>query len=154
MTSLCHPLSPQQSRMFVTAFAPVAFTPSSLPCGNPTSRYPSSPLRLQDFGFPYHSLVEIPGPPRYAHNPLCARHAPRPRRNLLRLALCLILIACCLKENIGFRSICFTGLNRFTLSHCGSHTPLPTLESALTSWTPRLCTGCLLGFTGLGLSPS
>lgn len=133
MTSSCHPLFPQQSQMLVTAFAPVTFMPSSLLCSNPTSRYPSSPLRLQDFSFLYHSMVEIPRPPRYAHNPLCARHALGPRRNLLRLALCLILVACCQREDIGFHSIYITGLNRFTLSHCGSHTPLPTLKSALTS---------------------
>ena len=37
-----------------------------------------------------------------------------------------------------------TGLNRFTLSHCGSRTPLPTLKPGLTTQAPRLCTGCPL----------
>ena len=132
MTSSCHPLFPQQSQMLVTAFAPVTFMPSSLLCSNPTSGYPSGPLRLQDFDFPYHSMVETPRPPRYVHNPLCARHALGPRRNLLRLASCLTLVACYLWKDIGFRSILITRQNRFTLSHCGSHTPLPTLKSALT----------------------
>ena len=132
MTSSCHPLFPQQSQMFVTAFAPVTFMPSSLLCSNPTSTCPSSPLRLQDFSFLYHSIVETPRPPRYTYNLSCARYALGPRRNLLRLALCLILVACCHKENIGFRSFYITGLNRFTLSHYGSHTPLPTLKSSLT----------------------
>ena len=47
-----------------------------------------------------------------------------------------------------------TGLNRFTLSHCGSHAPLPTLKPGLAASVPRLCTGCSLRFTGSGLSPN
>lgn len=47
-----------------------------------------------------------------------------------------------------------TRLNSFTLSCCGSRTPLPTLKPNLTVSVPRLCTGCSLGFTRVGLSPT
>ena len=47
-----------------------------------------------------------------------------------------------------------TRLNHFTLSHCGSHTPMPTLKPNLATSAPRLGTGCSLGFTGFGLSPN
>lgn len=47
-----------------------------------------------------------------------------------------------------------TRLNSFTLSCCGSRTPLPTLKPSLTVSVPRLCTGCSLGFTRVGLSPT
>jgi hypothetical protein len=63
------------------------------------------------------------------------------------------IAACDLKEGIDFRSLYLTGLYRFTLSHCGSCTPLPTLKPHLAALAPRLCAGCLLGFTGRGLSP-
>ena len=46
-----------------------------------------------------------------------------------------------------------TRLHRFTLAYFGSHAPLPTLTSRLAALTPRLCTGCLLRFPGIGLSP-
>lgn len=46
-----------------------------------------------------------------------------------------------------------TGLNRFTLSHCGSHTPLPTLKPHLAVPAPRLSIDCLLNFIEMGLSP-
>ena len=55
-------------------------------------------------------------------------------------------------EHIGFRSLYITGLNHFTLSHCGSRTPLPTLKPGLTASAPRLSTSCLPSFTGLGIS--
>ena len=46
-----------------------------------------------------------------------------------------------------------TGLIGFTLSHFGSHTPLPTLKSDLAASTPRLSTDCRLCFVGSGLPP-
>lgn len=46
-----------------------------------------------------------------------------------------------------------TGLNSFTLMHCGSRTPLPTLKHHLTASAPRLSTDCLLGFVGQGIPP-
>ena len=64
------------------------------------------------------------------------------------------ITACDHRESIGFRSLLLTGLYRFTLSHCGSRTPLPTLKPHLTAPASRLCTGCLLGFTGFGISPN
>ena len=70
------------------------------------------------------------------------------------LALRTRITACDLKDGIGFRSILLTGVYRFALSHCGSCTPLPTLKPHLAALAPRLCTGCLLGFTGAGLSPA
>ena len=42
-------------------------------------------------------------------------------------------------EHIGFRSLYITKLNHFTLSHCGSRTPLPTG----TSLTSLLALGAL-----------
>ena len=64
-----------------------------------------------------------------------------------------VLAACGMKDYLGFRSICLTGLNRFTVSHCGSRTPLPTLKPHLAAPAPRLSTGCSLRFAGQGLSP-
>ena len=43
--------------------------------------------------------------------------------------------------------VTITRLNRFTLSHFGSHTPLSTLKSHVTISIPRLGTGCWLNFT-------
>ena len=96
---------------------------SSLLCRDPTSGRPSSPLRLQDFNFLYPLLQETVRPPRYACNPLCARHAlltpaESPRTRLTSDSCCLRL-----RGKIGFRTMRLTGLNRFTLSHCGSRTP-------------------------------
>jgi len=48
-----------------------------------------------------------------------------------------VLTACCIEDYIGFRSLLITGLNRFTLSHCGSRTPCPTLKPHLTASAPR-----------------
>lgn len=47
-----------------------------------------------------------------------------------------------------------TRLTGFTLSHYGSHTSLPTLKPNLAIAAPRLCTDCLPGFVGAGVSPS
>ena len=82
-----------------------------------------------------------------------ARHALRPRRNLRILAYRLRIAACCDRKHIGFRSLYMTGLNHFTLSHCGSRTPLPTLKPHLTASAPRLSTDCLPSFIGSGVSP-
>ena len=65
----------------------------------------------------------------------------------------LVLSACGIKDYLGFRSVYLTGLNRFTVSHCGSRTPMPTLKPHLTASAPRLSTDCSLCFVGQGLSP-
>ena len=65
----------------------------------------------------------------------------------------LYIAACGVEEHIGFRSLLLTGLNHFTLSHCGSRTPMPTLKPNLTASAPRLSTGCSLNFAGQGISP-
>ena len=39
------------------------------------------------------------------------------------------------------------------LTHCGSHTPIPTLKPDLAASDPRLDTGRSLDFTGSGLPP-
>ena len=65
----------------------------------------------------------------------------------------LVLSACGIEDYLGFRSIYLTGLNRFTVSHCGSRTPMPTLKPHLTASAPRLSTDCSLCFVGQGLSP-
>jgi hypothetical protein len=85
--------------------------------------------------------------------PLYARHALRPRRNLPILAYrirhyCLLRL-----ETHRLPLSTITGLNRFTLSHCGSHTPMPTLKPHLAASAPRLGTDCLLRFVRSGLSP-
>ena len=61
----------------------------------------------------------------------------------------------CLRPKLEYRLplVVLTRLNRFTLSHYGSRTPLSTLHAGLTASHARLSTGCLLGFTGSGLSP-
>ena len=65
----------------------------------------------------------------------------------------LVLTACGIEDYLGFRSLYLTGLNRFTVSHCGSHTPMPTLKPHLAASAPRLSTDCSLRFVGQGLSP-
>ena len=64
------------------------------------------------------------------------------------------IAVCCERKHIDFRTLLLTGLNCFTLTHCSSHTPLPTLKPNLAASAPRLCTGCSLDFTGAGLSPT
>ena len=61
----------------------------------------------------------------------------------------------CLRPKLEYRLplVVLTRLNRFTLSHYGSRTPLSTLHAGLTASHARLSTGCLLGFAGSGLSP-
>ena len=61
----------------------------------------------------------------------------------------------CLRPKLGYRLplVVLSRLNRFTLSHYGSRTPLSTLHAGLMASHARLSTGCLLGFTGSGLSP-
>ena len=61
----------------------------------------------------------------------------------------------CLRPKLGYRLplVVLSRLNRFTLSHYGSRTPLSTLHAGLTASHARLSTGCLLGFAGPGLSP-
>ena len=62
---------------------------------------------------------------------------------------------CCLRPEARSRLpyYKFTGLIGFTLSHFGSHTPLPTLKSGLAASIPRLSTDCWLCFVGSGLTP-
>ena len=61
----------------------------------------------------------------------------------------------CLRPKVEYRLplVVLSRLNRFTLSHYGSRTPLSTLHAGLTASHARLSTGCLLGFSGSGLSP-
>ena len=61
----------------------------------------------------------------------------------------------CLRPKLEYRLplVVLSRLNRFTLSHYGSRTPLSTLHAGLTASHARLSTGCLLGFAGPGLSP-
>lgn len=66
-----------------------------------------------------------------------------------------MLIAVCGKRKyIDFHSLLLTGLISFTLSHCGSYAPLPTLKPCLAALAPRLSTGCSLNFTRVGISPT
>src|SRR5574344_142198 len=66
-----------------------------------------------------------------------------------------MLIAVCGKRKyIDFHAFLLTGLISFTLSHCGSYAPLPTLKPHLTVSAPRLSTGCSLNFARVGVSPT
>jgi len=66
-----------------------------------------------------------------------------------------MLIAVCGKRKyIDFHSLLLTGLISFTLPHCGSYAPLPTLKPYLTASAPRLSTGCSLDFARVGISPT
>ncbi len=90
------------------------------------------------------TCVETVRHPRYACTPLCARHAlltpvGSPQSCLTTGSYCLLLRG---KYRLPLFKI--TGLNRFTLSHCGSRTSLPTLKPCLATRAPRLCTGCPL----------
>ena len=126
---------------------------SPLLCVSPTSDRSSGSLRLQDFNCPY--LAEPARPPRYTDTTFV-----RSPRSLTPTKPTIIshndyhIAACDQEEGIGFRSILLTGLYRFTLSHCGSRTPLPTLKPHLTASASRLCTDCLLCFIGFGFSPN
>ena len=138
----CWPLRSTHFHGFLHYYEPVRLLacfllPSSLLCAQ--GRIPSS------------EHVRSPG---YTHCTLHARHALRPRRNLRILAFRLRIAACCVLNRIGFRSIYITRLNHFTLSHCGSHAPLSTLNPDLTALDPRLGTHCLPCFIGLGGSPN
>ena len=127
---------------------------SSLLWFSPTSDKPLGSLRLQDLNRPYldSGICQT--------SQVCRYYLVRSPRSLTPTeptAFSLIdcrITACDPEDGIGFRSIYLTGLYCFTLSHCGSRTPLPTLKPHLAALAPRLCTGCLLGFTGLGLSPN
>ena len=61
----------------------------------------------------------------------------------------------CLRPKLGYQLplVVLSRLNRFTLSHYGSRTPLSTLHAGLSASHARLSTGCSLGFAGSGLSP-
>ena len=76
-----------------------------------------------------------------------------PRRNLTKSRLSTR--HCCLRPGGGYRLPFYklTRLNRFTLSHCGSCAPLPTLKPNLAASAPRLSTGCSLRFARCGLKP-
>ena len=57
-------------------------------------------------------------------------------------------------RHIDIRMFILTRFYSFTLSHYGSQAPLSTLKPSFTASAPRLSTGCLLDFTGTGLSPA
>jgi hypothetical protein len=82
----------------------------------------------------HQKLPDLPGTHIVS---LYARHALQPRRNLRTLAK--TSTHCCLlpfpRHRLPHDGI--TGLNRFTLSHCGSHTPCPTLNPSLAASAPR-----------------
>ena len=69
---------------------------------------------------------------------------------------CMTDTHCCLRHRRMSRLPLYalTRLTGFTLSHYGSHTSLPTLKPNLTIAAPRLCTDCLPGFVGTGVSPT
>ncbi len=103
---------------------------------------------------PLTTLWSLPDLPGMQVLPLCARHAlltptesPQPR------VFGWFLLPATLRTVSASALYYFTGLHRFTVSHCGSRTPLPTLKPHLTASAPRLSTGCSLRFTGSGLSP-
>ena len=137
--------------LFAAPFAPLAFTVSSLLWSSPTPAVSFTSLRCFT-SLKSHTLWEHDRSPRYAYDTLCARHALRPRRNLRILACRLRIAACCGRLSHRLPLTHVTRLNRFTLSHCGSRTPLATLKPNLAASAPSLSTGCLPGFTGRGIS--
>ena len=118
-------------------------TVSSLLCSDPTSDRPSSSLHLQDFNRPYHFHGDGQISQVCVYSFVCS---PRSRTPVESPRTRLSPGSCCLLPQEGHRlpHLRITGLNRFTLSYCGSHTPLSTLKPCLAAQAPRLCTGCPL----------
>ena len=153
MTSLCRICFRFGNDCLLTPSLRLFSQVSSLLWFSPTSDKPSGSLRLQDLNRPYldSGICQT--------SQVCRYYLVRSPRSLTPTeptAFSLIdcrITACDPEDGIGFRSIYLTGLYCFTLSHCGSRTPLPTLKPCLAALAPRLCTGCLLGFTGFGISP-
>ena len=154
MTSLCRICFRFGNDCLLTPSLRLFSQVSSLLWFSPTSDKPSGSLRLQDLNRPYldSGICQT--------SQVCRYYLVRSPRSLTPTeptAFSLIdcrITACDPEDGIGFRSIYLTELYCFTLSHCGSRTPLPTLKPCLAALAPRLCTGCLLGFTGFGLSPN
>ena len=99
---------------------------------------------VQDYRF-----TEPARPPRYAG--ITFARSPRsidPGGISPASRLRLVLAACDQEDGIGFRSFLLTGLYRFTVSHCGSHAPLPTPKPRLTASAPRLSTGARYALPG------
>lgn len=116
-----------------------------------------SALRLQDVACTYRSF--FPRGTRQisrvcTHYFVCSPRSIDPGGTYTLSRSRVPISACGVEEHIGFHSSYLTGLNRFTLAHCGSHTPMPTLKPRLTASAPRLGTGCSLCFARPGISPS
>ena len=98
-----------------------------------------------------NSCAENGRSPRYTVIPnVCSPCSQTPADQVYS---CITNKPCCLRPYTGNRLPLnvLTRLNHFTLARYSSHTPLPTLKPNLAALAPRLCTGCLLGFTGSGL---
>ena len=104
-------------------------------------------LHFQDFACPYQPLLCV-GDRQISQ--VCVKYLCMlatlydPDGTYVLLRYRVHITACCTTERIGFRLSLLTRLNRFTLSHCGSHTPMPTLKPNLAASAPRLSTGCPL----------
>lgn len=112
--------------------------------------------RLVLFGLvgPYH-YWRTPDLPGTLHLPYARSPCPTPPADpaLSRFTT----THCCLRWRHATSTSSMFILTRFysfTLSHYGSQAPLSTLKPSFTASAPRLSTGCLLDFTGTGLSPA
>jgi hypothetical protein len=144
---------PLRERLLADPFAPPAFTGfiTTMSQSDFWQTFGVSPFTRLQLPLPYfRNLSDLPG----MQTLLCTLATlSDPGGTYGILAYRTRIAACDQKESIGFRTVYLTGLYRFTLLHCGSCTPLPTLKPHLAATAPRLCTGCLLGFTGRELSP-
>ena len=112
-------------------------------CSDPTSDRSSGSLHCQDFNRPYrfhrNGQISQVCTCSFVRSPRSMTPAESPRSRLSTGS-------CCLRPRRGSRlpHVTLTGLNRFTLSYCGSRTSLPTLKPCLAARAPRLRTGCPL----------
>lgn len=112
--------------------------------------------RLVLFGLvgPYHHwrASDLPGT---LHLPYARSPCPTPPADpALSRFYDYALLSAVEARHIDIRSFILTRFYSFTLSHYGSQAPLSTLKPCFAASAPRLSTGCLLDFTGTGLSPA
>lgn len=93
--------------------------------------------------------------PRYTTSTLCSLAVPyAPGGSCFVSLYDYALLSAVEARHIDIRSFILTRFYSFTLSHYGSQAPLSTLKPCFAASAPRLSTGCLLDFTGTGLSPA
>ena len=100
-------------------------------------------------------LLENSRSPRYTTSALCSLAVPyAPGGSCFVSLYDYALLSAVEARHIDIRMFILTRFYSFTLSHYGSQAPSSTLKPSFTASAPRLSTGCLLDFTGTGLSPA